>query len=488
MAVKKARCVIAIAPADADVYASWIPREKMLVIPQGFDERQFNPWYPPPRNARKTILFCGNFKIQTNREVVDTVMRHILQPVLAKYPDALFRFVGSWPPSDIKHPNIEFTGFLEDYPAALKGADVVISPMRQGWGFPTKIVEALACGKPTVTTPVGGRALEKDYHILKFAEIDAFAAEICRNPRRRPARDGRGSRQGEGPLLLEANVRRLSNWIENDASKHDADRWNGTLCPTGPRPWLRSERRPTLRARRSCVGLGGSRRSMPTTSRRSTLPPAHGSRSAAIRSSKARAIARSGCSVCFGSAAFPRLPRWKARSPSSGGMRLADGWYCCGTALARSPSTTRIAIRTSCSAAACATSACSMDARSSSRRRGSSSSSRTASSRADATLDRDVWRVPAGSYVQFDPITRKTSVEPWYRLSYAQPLIHDEATITRRYRELLEAAVVRRAQWLAGRRIPLRRHGLQLRRHVHATSPARRDRHVRLPMRRRFVR
>ena len=62
----------------------------------------------------------------------------------------------------------------------------------------------------------------------------------------------------------------------------------------------------------------------------------------------------------------------------------------------------------------------------------------------DATLDRDVWRVPAGSYVQFDPITRKASVEPWYRLSYAQPLERDEATITRRYRDLLESAVVRR--------------------------------------------
>jgi glycosyltransferase involved in cell wall biosynthesis len=39
-------------------------------------------------------------------------------------------------------------------------AGVVISPMLQGWGFPTKIVEALACGKVTITTPAGARALE----------------------------------------------------------------------------------------------------------------------------------------------------------------------------------------------------------------------------------------------------------------------------------------------------------------------------------------
>jgi glycosyltransferase involved in cell wall biosynthesis len=216
-AVKKARCVVAIAPADADVYASWIPREKMLVIPQGFDEQQFNPWYAAPRNARKTILFCGNFRIQMNRDVVYTVMNHILQPVLAQYPDALFRFVGAWPPTDVHHPNVEFTGFLEDYPAALKAADVVISPVLQGWGFPTKIVEALACGKPTVTTPVGGRALEKDYRILKFAEIDAFAAEICRTlAEAQPVTDVDHDKV-RARYSWEANVGRLSTWIENDA-------------------------------------------------------------------------------------------------------------------------------------------------------------------------------------------------------------------------------------------------------------------------------
>jgi glycosyltransferase involved in cell wall biosynthesis len=215
MAVKRARCVIAITPADADVYARWIPRERMLVIPQGFDEREFNPWYEPPRNARKTILFCGNYRIPMNRDVVYTVMEHILQPVLAKYPDAVFRFVGAYPP-DVKHPNVEFTGFLEDYPAALKNADVVISPILQGYGFPTKIVEALACGKPTVTTVVGGRALEKDYRILRFAEIPAFAAEINNAlAEGQPVTDV-DHEKVRTRYAWNAIVGRLSDWLEND--------------------------------------------------------------------------------------------------------------------------------------------------------------------------------------------------------------------------------------------------------------------------------
>ncbi len=43
LAVKRARCVVAISQAEADEYANWTPREKILVIPQGFDGRQFNP-------------------------------------------------------------------------------------------------------------------------------------------------------------------------------------------------------------------------------------------------------------------------------------------------------------------------------------------------------------------------------------------------------------------------------------------------------------
>ncbi|HEV7716469.1 MAG TPA: glycosyltransferase family 4 protein [Steroidobacteraceae bacterium] len=219
LAVKYARCVIAIAPADADFYARWIPREKMLVIPQGFDEQLFNPFYEPPRNARKIILFCGNFKIQTNRQVIDTVLTHILKPVLAQYPDALFRFVGSWPPRDVQHPNVEFTGFLEDYPGALKQADVVISPMLQGWGFPTKIVESLACGKPTITTPVGGRALEKDYHILKFAELDTFGAQICQSLRDAEPVTAVDHPKVKARYSWAANVQKLSDWIVRDAGR-----------------------------------------------------------------------------------------------------------------------------------------------------------------------------------------------------------------------------------------------------------------------------
>ena len=178
-AVKKSTILVCITREDAEFYRRWTDGGKMLVIPQGFDEKVFNPHYAPPKNDPKVVLFCGNFKIQTNCEVVEVVMNRILDKVLGQHPNTLFRFVGAHPPTHIQHPNVEFTGFVEDYPCYLKAADVVISPMQQGWGFPTKIIEALACGKTTITTPVGGRGLERDFQTLEICETDQFAERIC---------------------------------------------------------------------------------------------------------------------------------------------------------------------------------------------------------------------------------------------------------------------------------------------------------------------
>jgi len=180
LGVARARMVVAISRDDAQFYERWRDPQTMLTIPQGFDERLFNPFYEPVPGKRKVVLFCGNFKNPINTDVVTTVMNHFLEAVLEQCPDTLFRFVGGSPPRDVRHPNVEFTGFLEDYPGALKAADVVISPTLQGWGFPTKIVEALACGKITITTPMGARALESDYQTLRVREIPDIAAEICR--------------------------------------------------------------------------------------------------------------------------------------------------------------------------------------------------------------------------------------------------------------------------------------------------------------------
>lgn len=176
---RKCDCLVAISESDADLYRSWTDPSKVMVIPQGFDESKFHTNYPPPTNSPRIVLFCGNLAITSNLEGVRYVVDHVVDPVVSRFPNTVFRFVGNAPPTDIRHRNVEFTGFLRDYPAALRQADVVISPVTLGQGFPTKIVEALACGKPIVSTETGARAIPPAFDNLHTVTLERFADTIC---------------------------------------------------------------------------------------------------------------------------------------------------------------------------------------------------------------------------------------------------------------------------------------------------------------------
>ena len=175
VAVKTCDILIAISQEDARVYARWTCPDKILVIPQCFNSAIYNPDYDLQPAARPIVMFCGDFGAPPNLDGVRQAVDVVLKPVVRRRPDVLFRFVGANPPRDIAHPNVEFTGFVEDYVSQLKSADVVISPVRIGGGAPTKVIEALACGKHVVATPVGARTLEHDYHGLHVCPIEAFA-------------------------------------------------------------------------------------------------------------------------------------------------------------------------------------------------------------------------------------------------------------------------------------------------------------------------
>lgn len=179
LAIRRAVLTVAISDADAEFFTRWTDADRLCVIPQGFDEQVFHPPANRQRTVRPVVLFCGNFRIQFNLAVVRQAMEGgIVDAVATEHPDVLFRFVGAHPPTDVQHPNVEFTGFVEDYPAYLRAADVVMTPMLQGGGFPTKVIEALACGKHVVATPVGARAVDPSYETLHVTPLEDFPRVI----------------------------------------------------------------------------------------------------------------------------------------------------------------------------------------------------------------------------------------------------------------------------------------------------------------------
>lgn len=176
---KKSELLVAISDKDASFFSRWKDPTKILSIPQGFDDTLYHPFYRMQNNNPKVVLFVANFARADNRKAVQDIRDHIIDGVVRRHPQTVFRIVGHNPPRHIQHPCMEYTGFVDNLDHYIKDADVFISPLMQGWGMPTKIIQALACGKPIVSTPTGARTIPTTLHQLKIRMIPDFAQTIC---------------------------------------------------------------------------------------------------------------------------------------------------------------------------------------------------------------------------------------------------------------------------------------------------------------------
>ncbi len=176
---RKSAVLVAVSDSDAQMYARWTSPRKIIVIPQGFDETVFHPFYRPAVNDPKIVLFFGNYRISTNRDAVYAVRDTIADNVISRFPRVIFQFIGDHPPRELSSPHMEFLGFVEDLAGAIRRCDAVISPIQAGWGMPTKIIESLACGKPVVATETAARSVPASGR-LHVVPLEHFAETIVR--------------------------------------------------------------------------------------------------------------------------------------------------------------------------------------------------------------------------------------------------------------------------------------------------------------------
>jgi glycosyltransferase involved in cell wall biosynthesis len=108
--------------------------------------------------------------------------RWIGQVLAPARPDWRFVLVGRCGPAAglaDAAPNLQVLGPVDDLYAPLAEADVALNPMRAGSGINMKLFEALQCGLPVLSTPLGARGLEGlDAGVLPH-EREGFAAALA---------------------------------------------------------------------------------------------------------------------------------------------------------------------------------------------------------------------------------------------------------------------------------------------------------------------
>ena len=191
-ACKKADLTIAVSEDDRRRLAALAPHARIVSVPTGVDTTYFvqNGFKELPAQ----LVFSGSMDWHPNEDAVVHFADAILPRIRAEIPDATLTVVGRNPSSrlrEVAHRHgMRVTGTVDDVRPSIGEASVYVVPLRAGGGTRLKIFEALAMGKPVVSTTVGaeGLALEHGRHFLAADEPQAFAdavIELLRDPARR---------------------------------------------------------------------------------------------------------------------------------------------------------------------------------------------------------------------------------------------------------------------------------------------------------------
>lgn len=177
LACRTAALLVVPTEAVAAALAPWA-RGNVEIVTNGFDAESFTPDGPVAGFTGRTLLFFGNFAYEPNREAFRFLVKELCPRLEDLDIDATVRVAGPGSEALEVPPrlfdSVDLLGFVDDLPATIRGADVVVVPLTAGSGSRLKIIESLACGTPVVSTPIGAEGWPSDWTNLHLADLDRF--------------------------------------------------------------------------------------------------------------------------------------------------------------------------------------------------------------------------------------------------------------------------------------------------------------------------
>jgi glycosyltransferase involved in cell wall biosynthesis len=120
-----------------------------------------------PFSERAHFLSIGNFRHAPNWDAVLWMKNAIWPLIRQQLPKAQLHIYGSYTPPKATALHNAAQGFhvmnwAEDALQVMSEARICLAPLRFGAGVKGKIVDAMLCGTPTITTPIGAEAMSGD--------------------------------------------------------------------------------------------------------------------------------------------------------------------------------------------------------------------------------------------------------------------------------------------------------------------------------------
>jgi sugar transferase (PEP-CTERM/EpsH1 system associated) len=185
-----------ISQADREALAPACPGANIRVVTNGVDRDRFYPTGQACEPNR--LLFVGHMGVPHNVDAVSHLVRDVLPLIQQQIPACTVRIVGANPNDEVQSlagdPAVEVTGFVQDLNSELNQAAIFVAPLRFAAGVQNKILEAMAAGRPVVTTSVVNEGLgaRPEDEILVADDAEAMASLCVRLLKNRSLREQLG--------------------------------------------------------------------------------------------------------------------------------------------------------------------------------------------------------------------------------------------------------------------------------------------------------
>jgi glycosyltransferase involved in cell wall biosynthesis len=185
LAVGAARAVIVASQDDARVVvARGCARLPVTVLPNGVDSAFWSlPGGQPPG---PTVLFPGALNWPPNIDAARVLATSVLPLLQEQLADVRLVIAGRRPgPSLVAlaaaDPAVRLLPDPDDMRPIFSAATVIAVPLRAATGSRLKILQALAAGRPVVSTPAGaaGLELQPERHLLVAPLVEPFANAVA---------------------------------------------------------------------------------------------------------------------------------------------------------------------------------------------------------------------------------------------------------------------------------------------------------------------
>lgn len=145
-----------------------IDRSLLYYLPflvDAIDQDTMQSWLP--FKDRKDFIFIGNFLHEPNWNAVQYLKESIWPLIRKELPEASMQIYGAYPSQKVlqlHNPRERFLvlGRAKNAFEVVSKARVVLAPLRFGAGAKGKLIEAMQCGTPSVTTTIGAESMNGD--------------------------------------------------------------------------------------------------------------------------------------------------------------------------------------------------------------------------------------------------------------------------------------------------------------------------------------